>query len=399
MNGEASCQEFERKKWKTEVHLRRKEIRIKEAEQSRLPREAERSRWWNPLFIAIVGATIAALGSIGVSWWNGRIAEETENIKAESAHIVEVLHTKDEKKARENLTFLIESGLITGATAEKVENYLTRTPVERSPLVTSVPAVQPVNTGPEVVISASFSPDGERVVTASADHIARVWDLSGPTPVSTVLADHTGLVNSVSFSPDGKRVVTASHDNTARVWDLSGPTPVSTVLAGHTDLINSASFSPDGKRVVTASDDYTARVWNLNGPTPVSTVLALDLDAVNSASFSPDGEWVVTASADNTALVWDLSGRAPVSTLLAGHTDLINSALFSPDGKRVVTASDDGTARVWDLSRRTPVSGGNVEWTAPSRVLAGHTDAVNSASFSADGKRVVTASDDGTARV
>jgi hypothetical protein len=124
----------------------------------------------------------------------------------------------------------------------------------------------------EQVVSASFSPDGKRVVTASADNTARVWDLSGPTPVATVLAGHTAQVESASFSPDGKRVVTASWDQTARVWDLSGPTPVYTELAGHTGPVLSASFSPDGKRVVTASEDKTARVWDPSGPTPVSTV-------------------------------------------------------------------------------------------------------------------------------
>ena len=107
------------------------------------------------------------------------------------------------------------------------------------------------------------------MVTASSDNTARVWELSGPTPVSTVLAGHTGQVWSASFSPDGKRVVTASSDKTARVWELSGPTPVSTVLAGHTGPVWSASFSPDGQRVVTASSDNTARVWELTGPPPV----------------------------------------------------------------------------------------------------------------------------------
>ena len=50
-------------------------------------------------------------------------------------------------------------------------------------------------------------------------------------------------------------------DNTAWVWDLSGPTPVSTVLAGHTNQVRSASFSSDGRRVVTASWDTTAVVY------------------------------------------------------------------------------------------------------------------------------------------
>ena len=44
---------------------------------------------------------------------------------------------------------------------------------------------------PVSVLSAAFSPDGNRVVTASDDHTARVWDLSGPRPVATVLEGHT----------------------------------------------------------------------------------------------------------------------------------------------------------------------------------------------------------------
>ena len=98
MNVESSSPDFEREKRQTEVQLRRKEISIKEAEQSRLAEEAKRSRWGNPLFIALVGATIAAIGNIAVSWWNGRGSEQTESLKGESARIIEVLHTADVKK-------------------------------------------------------------------------------------------------------------------------------------------------------------------------------------------------------------------------------------------------------------------------------------------------------------
>lgn len=72
---------------------------------------------------------------------------------------------------------------------------------------------------------------------------------------------HRGPVLSAAFSPAGGRVVTASDDGTARVWDLSGPRPTATVLEGHTGPVVSAAFSPDGRRVVTASADHTARVW------------------------------------------------------------------------------------------------------------------------------------------
>ena len=76
-----------------------------------------------------------------------------------------------------------------------------------------------------------------------------------------MLKGHEDEVNSAAFSPDGTRVVTASRDKTARVWDVATGTGIA-VLKGHEDGVNSAAFSPDGTRVVTASGDKTARVWD-----------------------------------------------------------------------------------------------------------------------------------------
>jgi hypothetical protein len=71
-----------------------------------------------------------------------------------------------------------------------------------------------------------------------------------------------------------------------------------------------------------------------------------------------------------------------------GHEDAVTSAAFSPDGKRIVTASSD-KARVWDADSGKPIG----------EPLKGHEGAVESAAFSPDGKRIVTASRDKTARV
>jgi WD40 repeat protein len=96
---------------------------------------------------------------------------------------------------------------------------------------------------------------------------------------------------------------------------------------------------------------------------------------------------VVTASKDNTARVWDAASGKAVGEPMT-HGDSVNSASFSADGKRVVTASADKTARVWGADSSKPVG-------APMT----HGGWVLSTSFSPDGKRVVTASEDKTARV
>ncbi len=229
------------------------------------------------------------------------------------------------------------------------------------------------------VNSASFSPDGQHIVTVSRDKTARVWDLSGKQ--LALLQGHQDSVNSASFSPDGQHIVTASDDKTARVWDLTGKQLA--LLQGHQATVISASFSSDGQHIVTASRDKTARVWDLSGQQ--LALLQGHQDSVNSASFSPDGQHIVTVSDDKTARVWDLSGQQ--LTLLQGHQSHVWSASFSPDGQHIVTASDDKTARVWDLTGKQLA------------LLQGHHYHVRSASFSSDGQHIVTASDDKTARV
>src|ERR1017187_8946150 len=79
--------------------------------------------------------------------------------------------------------------------------------------------------------------------------------------VLATLEGHTGIVMHAAFSPDGRRIVTASEDHTARVWNAANGQLLAN-LEGHTGLVWQAAFSPDGQRVVTASFDNTARVWN-----------------------------------------------------------------------------------------------------------------------------------------
>jgi WD domain, G-beta repeat len=74
---------------------------------------------------------------------------------------------------------------------------------------------------------------------------------------------HQGRLYSANFSPDGQRIVTASSDKTAKVWDRKGNLLAD--LKGHKQEVTSAVFSPDGERIVTASDDGTAKMWDRTG--------------------------------------------------------------------------------------------------------------------------------------
>ena len=86
-----------------------------------------------------------------------------------------------------------------------------------------------------------------------------MWDLNGN--LITELKGHQDVVTSANFSPDGQRIVTASQDGTAKVWDLNGN--LITELKGHQGYVTSANFSPNGERIVTASKDNTAKVWRV----------------------------------------------------------------------------------------------------------------------------------------
>jgi hypothetical protein len=131
------------------------------------------------------------------------------------------------------------------------------------------------------------------------------------------LSTSIGAVRTLSWSPDGRRLATGSADNTARIWDGQSGAEVA-VLKGHSDRVLSVAWSPDGRRLATGSDDNTARIWDGQSGAEIA-VLKGHSNSVLSVAWSPDGRRLATGSGDNTARIWDGQSGEPALLLLGGE--------------------------------------------------------------------------------
>jgi WD40 repeat protein len=224
------------------------------------------------------------------------------------------------------------------------------------------------------VIGVAYSGDGERVVTASRDETARVWDADTGALVAE-LRGHDGAVYSAEFSRDGSLVVTAGGDNTARVWDAATGREIQVLSTGaksgeptYTFVPHvAASFSSDGSRVIMASYDGRVRLWDLENGQLVARFRS-DLGVVNSAAFSPDGTMVLTADDNGTATIWDARDGTQIAVFPVGGEVVM--AAFSTGGRRIITIPFGG-ARLHTCDVCAPVK--DLISTAEKRVARAFT--------------------------
>ncbi len=325
----------------------------------------------------------------------------------------------------------------------------------------------------DAVFSAEFDPaNPDRLVTASLDKTALIWDLRTRDPqtgkpkptVLRKLVGHYRAVTYAAFTKDGGRVITAALDGAVRLWDaetgetlqvLQGPA----IVAG---FPASAALSWNEDYVVASFSNKWAFVWKFPPLTPAllyrlqlpvgqpgySTAdrgsrlisvagLAVDVydpatskhvEATRSfargpvtASIAPVGQIAVASGpcakiyeidgkSDNKVLGHVLSlrhrdgrvfqyegGHAPDGKVgkipcdARGQSPILSIA-YDPSGQRIVTTSQDGTAKVWDAATGKLLAG-------PLRHDGAKQNAVFSGVFSRDGRHVLTGSFDGTVRV
>jgi WD40 repeat protein len=227
--------------------------------------------------------------------------------------------------------------------------------------------------------SVSFHPKGELLATSGDDGVVRVWNLQNQQ--ITELFRHEGSILSVTFSPDGQQLAVAQDDGVVSLWDLQGQ--LLTDFKAHQSQIRSIDFSPDSQKIATAGGDGFVRLWSLQGERLAE--FTEHQNAVDSIKFSPDGQSLVSAGIDGLVILRNLEDKR--LTKLQGHESPVHNAIFSPDGQFIASAGGDKTVRLWDLK-------GNVlrQWNHDQIK-------VWDLAFSPDGEQIATAGGDGTVRV
>jgi WD40 repeat protein len=225
-----------------------------------------------------------------------------------------------------------------------------------------------------------FAPRGLSLALADGV-VADVLSVKGGAPVSV---QHDKDVTDVSWSNDARRLASSDYAGVARVTDArTGRDLVSPIHAGQGQLMW-AVLSGDGRRLVTGGL-HSVRMWNVGTGGPIGTPLKLD-GTIRDVALSPDGLTVAEGDDQGFARLWRPGATAKPRKL--EHNAGVNRVRFSRDGRRLLTASDDGTVRLWSVPSGRSLA-----------VLRGHTDEVFDADLSPDGRFIVSASRDDTVRL
>jgi WD40 repeat protein/serine/threonine protein kinase len=290
-----------------------------------------------------------------------------------------------------------------------------------------------VHDGP-VYVQPVFSSDGDWVLTASQDGIARRWDLQGH---ELTRFEHGLPIWSATLSPDERHVLTGSVDGSVKLWERDGR--LVTEWRAHEGEVLDMSFSPDGELLVTGGSDGTAKLWMLSETSASRAVdLAEPTGAVTHVQFAPSGDRILTVAGlrarwvtpepGGRAWLWDQAG-ALLATLNTFPEGGIRWAGFSPAGDRILSFGLGGTTQLWDGDGRLLASGENPTkarmfpggfsptgdlmvgpavdrrvWLFDSSLqrvagLFGHDSQVISAHFSPNGRLLLTGCMDKTARL
>jgi len=201
-----------------------------------------------------------------------------------------------------------------------------------------------------------------------------LWDLESGEPRTRIAGHRSGSppvpqphdwngwnAVAVDFSPDGRRLLSGGPDGRVVLWDPETGTRLRE-LGGSQGAVRCVAFDRTGERAASGADDGQVRIYGLGGASGAVQCPG-HTGCVSQAVFDPSGRWLATASgaqwsleapSDRTVRVWEARTGEPVAVL--GHCGQIRHIEWSPSGDRLLSASEDGEARLheagtWRLLR------------------------------------------------
>jgi WD40 repeat protein len=226
----------------------------------------------------------------------------------------------------------------------------------------------------DFVYSVAYNRDGGRLVTASKDGTAKLWDAATGQPIRSLAID--GVVYAAAFHPDGSRVASGGNDRVVTLWDAATGQSVRT-FAGHTREIRELAFAPDGKSLVSSSTDGTVKSWDVAAGSLIRTVEDHKVGEIGEIAYSPDGKIVASAGGGERAVrLYDAATGELVRTLkgqATGPAPSVDSTrvpvVFSPDGKtlasRIEARTDQSRPGTSPLARWSALCATLMTWALP----------------------------------
>ncbi len=238
------------------------------------------------------------------------------------------------------------------------------------------------------IYDLTFSPDGRELLSAGSDRFIRIWDLATARLRDSIpTAPRRPL--ELAFNREGSLLAASLSEGGVATWEYPSRHPAQSFL-GHVPQppVPGVTFLPDG-RLASGSWDQHIRVWAASGDSIRTLGPGYGTDARYSAwsdvEADPQGRYLAGVGRDGLHL-WNLADWKERS--FHEHTTDVPALAVGRNGDLIVTGSADRTLRLWDPSTGKVLA-----------VWLGHTGAVRSVDFSADGKTVVSSGDDGTVRV
>ncbi len=231
----------------------------------------------------------------------------------------------------------------------------------------------------DAVYTVAWSPDGTQIASGGRDGLARLWDAATGADVF-IYRGHTRSVNAVAWSPHGGSfIASGSNDNTVQIWE-AGTGRLQQRYSGHSNYVGTLVWSPDGTLIASGSNDTTVQVWEAKTGTLLYTYRGHSAP-VKSVDWSPDGMSIASASLDTTVQVWRASDGTPLYRYDGHQQEEVWAVAWSPDGKQIASGGHDGTVQIWQPLAETEV-----------RISPHHTDGVNTLAWSPNGRYVASGS-------